>query len=435
MIPSHRFSAPLQGAGSRITVTGGYGPQRHRPFTPGYDSRHGFAVPYLTPTRQNPLAAFGKDEKMTDIGLKVRQFRWRFGADEAAPFKENAHTTMKLLLQQIEDVLSMQRIAFILLLLACAAGSSSFAQLARPNRVRLRVVVSYYGNISEKVRDATVELMDPVGGSSEMDKKLTDQSGQVEFNTSTGQHRIRITADGTYPYEGDFLISPVETFHMENFQLRRKEDAAGNAAPAGTDTVPVIRLKIPEKARKEFEKASSSMSEEDWSASRKYFQAAIDIYPKYDLAYNGLGIACLRMKDTQAAEQAFRKAIELNGKFAEAQRNLARIVLGTHNYQEAASLLNQSLESEPTNAWALTNAAYAELQLHRFKDAAAHALQVHALPHKDFANAHVIAAYALDAMGQKQEAIAQWELYLKEDPKGPNASRARDELVRLKKTM
>ena len=329
----------------------------------------------------------------------------------------------------------MQRIAMILLLLASALVDAGFAQLlARPRPVRLRVIVSYYDNISEKVRNATVELMDPVGGSSAMDKKLTDESGQVEFNTFTGQHRIRITADGAYPYEGDFLIAPVETFHIENFRLRRKEGAVEYAGTASNDTVSVVRLKIPEKARKEFEKASKAMSEQDWSGSRKHFQSAIDIYPEYDLAYNGLGIVCLRMKDMQAAEQAFRKAIELNGKFAEAERNLARIMLGTHNYQEAASLLNQSLETEPTNAWALTNAAYAELELHRFKEAAAHALQVHFLPHQGLANAYVIAAYALDAMGQKQEAIAQWELYLKEEPKGPNAKRARDELARLKKT-
>jgi Flp pilus assembly protein TadD len=323
----------------------------------------------------------------------------------------------------------MKRIAVI----GCALAPAGYAQFTRPNPVRLRINVSNADDISQKVRDATVELMDPVGASSEMDKKLTDQSGQVEFNTSTGQHRIRVTADGMYPYEGDFQISPVETFHTETIRLVRKEDAGTSATAASKETVPVIRLKIPEKARREFDKASRLMSEENWAESRKHLQSAIDIYPEYDLAYNGLGIVCLRMKDVQAAEKAFRKAIELNSKFAEAQRNLARISLGSHNYQEAASLLNQSLETDPINPWALTNAAYAELELRRFKEAAAHALQVHAFPHQGLANAHVIAAYALDALGRKQESMEQWQLYLKEDPKGPNANRARDELARLGK--
>jgi tetratricopeptide (TPR) repeat protein len=176
------------------------------------------------------------------------------------------------------------------------------------------------------------------------------------------------------------------------------------------------------------------LGEKNWESARTSFQKAIDLYPDYDMAYNGLGVACSQMNDTPAARQAFRKAIELNDKYAEAQRNLARLVIADHDYQETASLLNRSLAVEPANAWALNNAAYAELQLHRFKEAADHAQRVHSLPHEGvLANAHVIAALALDALGHRQEAIAQWKLYLKESPHGPNAKRAEDELRRLAK--
>jgi Flp pilus assembly protein TadD len=296
----------------------------------------------------------------------------------------------------------------------------------------MRVIVSYADG-QDPVQNAEVEVMDSVGGSSVTDKRFTDTDGQVEFTVFTGAHRVRITADDCYPYEGDFQIGAVETFHVENFRLRRK--ATGTTM--GTEdkaTVPMIRLKIPDKARKEFEKGSKAMEEQKWPESRKHFQAAIDLYSDYDLAYNGLGVACSQMHDLPAARQALQKAIELNDKFAGAQRNLARLLLSDHDYAEAASLLNQSLSVESTNAWALANAAYAELELHRFKEAAEHALQVHGLPHQGLANAHVIAAYALDALGQHQEAVAQWKLYLKEDPKGPNAKRAQEEIRRLTKS-
>jgi hypothetical protein len=36
-------------------------------------------------------------------------------------------------------------------------------------------------------------------------------------------------------------------------------------------------------------------------------------------------------------------------------------------------------------------------------------------------------------LGQPQEAVEQWRLYLKEDPKGPNAKRAREAVARLTK--
>lgn len=301
-------------------------------------------------------------------------------------------------------------------------------RLAAPRPVRLRVTVTYDGQA--RVRDATVELQDAVGFSTAMDQKVTDQDGRVDFNTTTGVHRIRISGADFYPFEGEIEITPVEDFHAETLRVRRKTGVEA-AVTAEQDIVPAIRLKIPDNARKEFEKGSKSLEDQDWSASRKYFQAAIDLYPDYDLAYNGLGVACSRMNDTPRARQAFLKATQLNDRLAGAQRNLARILLSEHNYEQVALLLNQSLHVEPENAWALENAAYAELQLHRFKEAAEHAVRVHSLPHKDLANAHMIAGYALEALGQKDQAAAELKLYLKEDPKGPNVKRVHEMLERI----
>jgi hypothetical protein len=327
----------------------------------------------------------------------------------------------------------MLRTRLALVVFACAACGTGFTQLTNQLRpVTLRLVVTYEDRLT-KVRDATVELMDSVGNSSALNRKFTDQDGRVEFNTLTGYHRIRISGPEMYPYEGDFEIMPSENFHIESIRVRRRLDAQAPVVE-GKNSVPMIRLKIPDKARKQFEEGSRAMEEKRWPESRKHFQAAVDLYADYDLAYNGLGVACSEMHDLPAAKQAFQKAVALNDKFAGAERNLGRIMLSEHNYEEAASLLNRSLAVESKNAWALTHAAYAELQLHRYKEAAEHALQVHALPHQELANAHAVAAYALDALGRQPEAILQWKLYLKEDPKGPNAQRAQNELLRLTKS-
>ena len=301
-------------------------------------------------------------------------------------------------------------------------------RLSTPRPARLRVTVTYDGQ--SVVKGATVELQDGAGFSSAMNQKVTDQDGRAEFNTVTGMHRIRISGTDFYSFEGELEITPVEDFHVENFRVKRKTgDEATTSEEQGA--VPAVRLKIPDKARKEFEKGSKALEDQNWTASCKYFQAAIDLYPDYDLAYNGLGVALSQMNNTPDARRAFLKAIQLNDKFAAAQRNLARILVSERNYDEVALLLNQSLTVEPRNAWALNNAAYAELQLHRFKQAAGHALLVHSLPHQGLANAHIIAGYALEALGQNQQAAAEFKLYLKEDPKGPNARHAQEAIARL----
>jgi hypothetical protein len=326
----------------------------------------------------------------------------------------------------------MRHIRLILPLFMLAACGAALAQLlAQPNQSRVRIVV-FYDDGRSPVRDAMVELMDAVGGTTSGSQKRTDPDGRVEFNTITGGHRVRITSPTTEPFESEFEIAPVEGYHQENFRVRRKADAESTPSEPG-GFVPAIRMKIPDDAKKEFEKGSRDLEDKKWQTSREHFQAAIKIYPDYDLAYNGLGVASSQLMDINTARQAFEKAIELNDKFAGAQRNLARMMISEHNFERAAALLNQSLTTEPANAWALTNAAYAELQLHRFKEAAEHAVKVHTLPHEGLANAHVIAGYAYDALGQREQSVEQWKLYLKEDPKGLNAKKAQAEVSRLTK--
>lgn len=319
-----------------------------------------------------------------------------------------------------------------LLVLLMAPSVISAQGRLQANACRVRIVVVDRATHSG-IQDVTVQLMDAVGSSSAQSERNTDSGGQADFESWTGLHRIRIFGPQINEYNGDFEISQNETFHLERVEVTRKQEN-GAVSPGATTTVPAIRLRIPENARKEFEKGSQAMEQKKWDASRKHFEAAIDLYPDYDLAYNGLGVAASQLKDTPSARKAFLKATELNDKFPGAQRNLARLLISEHNYEQASALLNQSLEVEPTNAWALENVAYAELQLHRFKEAAEHALRVHSLPHDGLANAHVIAGYALEALGQPEAAAEQWKLYLKEDPKGPNAKRAQDAVARLSKT-
>ena len=108
-----------------------------------------------------------------------------------------------------------------------------------------------------------------------------------------------------------------------------------------------------------------------------------------------------------------------------------RIVLAEKDYRRADDLLRKSLQIEPINAWALTNAAYSELQLGDFSSAAANAQKVHTIPHAGYEDAHFISALALERLGNKNAAHAEYDQYLKEAPTGPNAARAQQALARL----
>src|SRR5437879_13000104 len=91
---------------------------------------------------------------------------------------------------------------FLVSAVACACGAQSQRdRWDAPRIVPLHLIVTIDGDM-EKASNVTVELMDAVGSSSAMDRKLTDNDGVVIFQALSGLHRIRITGPYPDPYEG-----------------------------------------------------------------------------------------------------------------------------------------------------------------------------------------------------------------------------------------
>ena len=312
-----------------------------------------------------------------------------------------------------------------------AAGTAPQFEPQRPVDLVINVFLERGGGRAPEW--ITVRLEDGFGSTEQ--EQRTDSMGKVQFHTKTGVHRIRIFGPGIQEYYKEALeIERVEVRHVENIYVRAKPSSnQPNPTNAGTgsEPVPAVRLRVPEKAQKEFHKGSQALERKEWAEARTRFEAAIALYPDYDVAYNGLGVARGGSGDQQAGRQAFEKAISLNPQLAEAYRNLSRISMSERKYEEADTLLTKSLDADPLNAWALTYAAYAELQLRKFSEAIAHARKAHALPHQGFASVHIVAACALEATQQPGEALAEYRRYLEEDPNGRDAARAREAVARL----
>lgn len=312
-------------------------------------------------------------------------------------------------------------------------GTVCSAQIDRrqaPTPVTLRLIVTIDGD-AEKAGYATVELMDAVGSSSAMTSKLTDNDGIVVFQAYPGLHRIRITGFNIKPYEGEVEIERNETSHVERIRVRSVASEQQKVASPPGGLVSAARLNVPPTARKAFEQGTEAMHQQDWQHSRTLFEAAINIYPQYDMAYNLLGVVQIQLKEVEGARQSFSKAVEINPDFAEAYRNLARISFAERKYEEADALLTKSLSTDPLNTWALATAANAELITHKYSEAIAHARKAHSVPHPELAGVHIVAALALEATQQPAEAAAEYRLYLQEDPTGRDAERARKAVARL----
>jgi len=216
---------------------------------------------------------------------------------------------------------------------------------------------------------------------------------------------------------------------MVNIIVKEDPKTAGTSSTLPGGAVPAARLSVPDKAQREVQKGSESLNKKDWAEAKKHFEGAIAVYSRYDVAYNGLGMALASYGDSKAARSAFEKAISLNDNFAEAYRNLAKISLAERKFEEVDQLLTHSLSSDPLNAWALAYAAYSELQLRKFDEALAHAQKAHQGEHKGLASVHIVAALAFEAKGQAAESAGEYRIYLEEEPNGRDAARAKEKLA------
>jgi tetratricopeptide (TPR) repeat protein len=319
----------------------------------------------------------------------------------------------------------VRTLLFIVLLSGFASVVKAQFEPQNPTQLIVRVCLDSYQNPAPQ--NLIVQLRDGFGGLEH--EGHTDTRGVVEFSTFTANKRLRIYGPGIVEHEETIEIEQVETRKL--IMVIVKSHARSPSVPMRGETIPSGRLAVPERAQKEFQRGSEALAKSQWAKAQQRFDAAIGIYPDYDVAYNGLGVALMGMGDSKSARPAFERAIHFNDGFAEAYRNLAKIALSDRNYEEADTLLTRSLSADPLNAWALAYSAYAELQLHKFDEAIAHAQTAHGLPHKGLASTHIVAALALESSNRQGDALVEYRTYLEEEPNGRDAGRAKEKILRL----
>lgn len=246
-----------------------------------------------------------------------------------------------------------------------------------------------------------------------------------------GSFRVRISGMGVETTMSDlFSMDGRETSHFEIVKVKLNEQGAAAAnLPGGLASA--TDLSVPGKARKEFEAGVAGLRATDWKGAATHFEAAIKSYPKFDRAYYGLGLAKQNDGDDPGARDAFQKAVELNDHNADALRDLGRLNVNERKWADAEVLLAKSVAIDPSSAAALTLLAIAQIQQHKIDEAIANASRVHALNHKAYALAHFILARAYEAKSDSQKAIAEYKMFIEEEPTGVRAEDAKKQLARL----
>lgn len=297
----------------------------------------------------------------------------------------------------------------------------------------IRVHVEYPDNHAARMH-LRVQLMSGSGNTPVGEEFTTDQ-GTAEFTRiPVGDYHVVVSGEGietadSGPFEVDrrkLSQSLFITVHSNN-----EPDSPGVAA--GSPSVAAVDLNVPDAARKEFDKASKAIADQNWPKARELLKRAIARYPQYAPAYNNLGVVYGHLNDAAAERAALEQAIRLNDHFAPAYVNFAKLCLKERNSGQAESLLVSASHLEPGNAETMTLLAETQLLNKNYDGAIASARSVHDVPHKNLAVVHYIAARALEHENRLEEALAELRVFLKEEPQGARADHVREEIAHIQK--
>jgi len=263
---------------------------------------------------------------------------------------------------------------------------------------------------------------------------VSDQDGRASFQvTGRGTFRVRVAGNDIEDTTSEVIQLDQDTgSRMVFIRVKLKADAVQSTAAKGSSAVTsAAQLQVPPDAQKAFNRGVSAWQNKDYAKAAQEFEKSVAIYPKFDLAYNNLGVMYAHLNQEDKALAAFQKSVELNDKNADADRNLARMMLRAKDFARAQDLLNKSLAIDPMNPGSLTMLAIVEIERDMLDEALATARKVHTVPHEGYALAHFVAGQALERKQDYQQASVEYELYLKESPNGPEAPAVKNALARL----
>jgi tetratricopeptide (TPR) repeat protein len=216
-----------------------------------------------------------------------------------------------------------------------------------------------------------------------------------------------------------------------DFELKVKEPNGSLSKSSGSPVVSVAALSIPAKALKEFTKANEQIGRQEFAKAIQSLNRAIATYPSYAAAYNNLGAVYQRLGDRGKEREALQKAIAADDHFAAAYLNLGRMDFTDGNFTSAEKMFNKAAADNPTDSMALVLLSYCQFKEQHLDDAIATSRTAHTLPGQHSA-VHLVAAKSFELKRDAPGAIAELEVFLKEEPTGERADQAKKDLTVLR---
>ena len=313
--------------------------------------------------------------------------------------------------------------------------------------VRQQVHATSRGDFSMQMGSMTDSFLDASAGGDR-----TSQDGVASKASRTGISRRELANCELRASASGFHSSVISLVDLDTFGSSIDVGAivVQRATKIEGMTLSATPYKAPKDARRAYEKGLEAERNGKLANARKYFEHAVEIYPRYANAWFQLGTVLQKENQNDAARTAYIQATTIDTKFLPPYLSLALMAYESENWTEVLKLTGHIMGLDPLNQAAATGYIldldalnYAETyfynsvanyKLDKIEEAEKSALKAEHLDLRTrFPQLHLLLAEIFTRKHNYANAISEIQTYLELAPHAKNADQLREQLAKLEK--
>ncbi|HEX8147988.1 MAG TPA: tetratricopeptide repeat protein [Pyrinomonadaceae bacterium] len=325
------------------------------------------------------------------------------------------------------------RLLFALLLTAAWAGAAAAQRENTPFPIRRSITGQVrFAQGGAPAENIIVRLERFSGGY--VGEERTDRLGKFRFaGLAPEQYTVSIHMQGYKEVQRQVELVTSASDYLQ-LQLT-PEKADGAAAPASGGPGRTVDANVPPEALAEFEKGRAALIDnKKVDEALTHLEKAVQLYPRFYEAQLLLGTAYMDAGKWEQSAAALGRARDLNPKSGAALFALGEVYRHQKKYDEAERVLNQGLAIDDKSAaghYTLGRVYWDRGDYAKAGPKVGRALQLK----PDFAEAHLLAGNILLRARQGENALTEFQEYLRLAPDGEFAGQARQMVEKIRKAL
>jgi Tfp pilus assembly protein PilF len=265
-------------------------------------------------------------------------------------------------------------------------------------------------------------------------EERTDRLGKFRFTgLAAAQYVVTIRMPGYREVQRQVEL---ETNPSDYLQLQLTPEKSDGAAPAPDGSAGrVMDANVPAEAHAELDKARAALlNNKKVDEALTHLEKAVHIYPRFYEAQLLLGTVYMDAGKWEQSAEALGRAREINPKGGAALFALGEVYRHQKKYEEAERVLNEGLALDERSAaghYTLGRVYWDRGDYARAGPQVGRALQLR----PDFAEAHLLAGNILLRARQGENALTEFQEYLRLAPDGEFAGQARQMVEKIRKAL